>query len=232
MSKFSWTKVDIASIWKGRRRRSIARSTAASHVTRSTRNGVVHAFWSPWHQDRPSIHARVISPDGEVHTLDENTIEEIQIPSGQANVFTDAKLLRAPLPALAVGCVVETEVLTREHRPFSTAGGSGSFQLGEPARPHPSYQRCAGSTGIHVSQLPGTAIRRGARSDSERATVRLSRYHWGRYPLCSNNWSKTCPATLRQSRCSSSPLPNRGTMWQRNMRRSCNNNLPEMTLKK
>ena len=72
----------------------------------------------------------LITPDGQVHSLDEKTIEEVQIPSGQANVFTDARLLRAPLPALALGCVIETEVLTGEHRPFSTAGGSDSLQLG------------------------------------------------------------------------------------------------------
>jgi len=30
--------------------------------------------WEPWHEARPSIRARVIAPDGSVHTLDPNTI--------------------------------------------------------------------------------------------------------------------------------------------------------------
>ena len=93
-------------------------------------NGVVSGVWSPWYQNRPTIKARVITPDGEAHALDEATIEESRIPSDQPDVFTDRKLLRAPLPALAVGCVVETEVTVTEHTPFSAAGCSDMFQTG------------------------------------------------------------------------------------------------------
>ena len=93
-------------------------------------HGVVHASWSSWYEDCPRIEARVISPDRQIHVLDDDTIEEIRIPSNQAYVFTDAKLLRAPLPGLAVGCVVETRITTCERRPFSIAGSAGSFQFG------------------------------------------------------------------------------------------------------
>ena len=68
-------------------------------------HGVVQALWRPWYQDRPTISARVISPDGQAHVLNPNTLEELRIPSGQQNVYTDVKLLRAPLPALTAGCI-------------------------------------------------------------------------------------------------------------------------------
>ncbi len=138
--------------------------------------GVVQASWSPWYQDRPSIRARVITPGGEVHTLDQNTIEEIQIPSGQAYVFTDAKLLRAPLPALAIGCVVETEVLTREHRPFSTAGGSSSFQLGSllaPTRLVNVVLEVPASTPLHY-RVPRSDVVPVVQRDEDRQVVTLS----------------------------------------------------------
>ncbi len=121
-------------------------------------NGVVDALWTPWHQDRPTIQGRVITPDGQVHLLDENTIEEVQIPSRQANVFTDIKLLRAPLPALAVGSVIETEVITREHRPFSTAGGSNYLSAGIAHGSHTSCARGVGSSIIRTRQVPRRAI--------------------------------------------------------------------------
>src|SRR5262245_47216703 len=62
--------------------------------------------WSPWFEERPSLRARVITADGAVHTLDPATISEgpLETPS---KLYSDQKVLRAPLPALAVGAVVE-----------------------------------------------------------------------------------------------------------------------------
>jgi hypothetical protein len=61
----------------------------------------------------------------------------IRIGSRYPNVFTDAELLRGLVPALALGCIVETSVTIREHRPLSRAGTSRASQLGsllEPTR--------------------------------------------------------------------------------------------------
>lgn len=51
--------------------------------------------------------AQVIAPDGKTHPLDPGTISESPVPAGSPNTFTDARLLRAPLPAAVVGSVVE-----------------------------------------------------------------------------------------------------------------------------
>jgi len=82
----------------------------------------VAASWEPWHQERPTIRARVITPDGAVHALDPKTIEEATAREGQRDVFTDRRLLRAPLPAVAAGAVVEEEIAVHETAPIFDCG--------------------------------------------------------------------------------------------------------------
>ena len=82
---------------------------------------VADAEWSPWHEERPQIQARVISTDGLAHSLDAATITEAPVEqSGQ--VFSDRRRLVAPLPAVEVGAVVEWQIVTAEHRAFCDAG--------------------------------------------------------------------------------------------------------------
>jgi len=74
--------------------------------------------WSPWHEERPSMRARVITPDGAVHLLDPKTIAEVPARSSSDDVLTDRRALRVPLPAVKVGAVVEEEIVVRQMRPF------------------------------------------------------------------------------------------------------------------
>lgn len=77
--------------------------------------------WAPWYQERPELRARVITPDGAVHSLDPATVAE----SGAApepDLFEDGRILRAPLPATGPGAVVEQEVTVRDTAPFFDAG--------------------------------------------------------------------------------------------------------------
>jgi tetratricopeptide (TPR) repeat protein len=82
----------------------------------------VAASWEPWHQERPTIRARVITPDGAVHALDPKTIEEAAAREGEPDIFTDRRLLRAPLPAVAAGAVVEEEIAVHETAPIFDRG--------------------------------------------------------------------------------------------------------------
>ena len=77
--------------------------------------------WSPCFEERPLLAARVITADGAVHTLDPATITEgpLETPS---KLYSDQKVVRAPLPALAVGAVVESETVVRERVPDFDAG--------------------------------------------------------------------------------------------------------------
>lgn len=91
--------------------------------------GEVRAPWLPWHGDRPSIAARVIAKDGTVHMLDASAV--VEVPAGEeTDIFSDGRVLRAPLPAVAVGSVIEY-VITRSSRvPIAGAGATSRFIFG------------------------------------------------------------------------------------------------------
>ena len=89
----------------------------------------VGASWAPWHQDKPTLRARVITPDGRQHLLDPATINEGPTREYSRDIFSDRRALRAPLPAIAIGAVVEFEAITRDTAPLSAAGTTRSFTL-------------------------------------------------------------------------------------------------------
>jgi transglutaminase-like putative cysteine protease len=82
----------------------------------------IAASWQPWLGKRPVLRARVITPDFVVHELDENTVTEAPVAEGDARLFSDARLIRAPLPAIAPGAIVEEELRTEEKAAFEGAG--------------------------------------------------------------------------------------------------------------
>lgn len=82
----------------------------------------VEAEWKPWFQDRPEIRARVISPDGAEHHLDPATIGESPVGEVDPTIFDDRRVLRAPLPAVAAGAVVETLIVVRDRVALAESG--------------------------------------------------------------------------------------------------------------
>ncbi len=88
--------------------------------------------WSPWYQERPALRARVISPDGIEHWLDPKTIGESPVGEDQPAVLSDRMVLRAPLPAVAVGAVVEEESVVRDLSPFFEHGTVHYVPFGRP----------------------------------------------------------------------------------------------------
>ena len=89
--------------------------------------GSVTAYWTPWIEERPVIRARVITPDGKQHLLDQSTIAESAGNNLQDQMYLDHKVLSAPLPAVCVGAVIETEVITQEHQSFCSSGIIGDL---------------------------------------------------------------------------------------------------------
>lgn len=86
--------------------------------------------WQPWHEDRPQIRVRVITSDLNEHLLDPNTITEGPAYEGQYKLYSDARRLRAPFPAIAPGAVVEQEFIIREAEPLFPAGRMGVTTFG------------------------------------------------------------------------------------------------------
>lgn len=90
---------------------------------------MVEAVWSPWYERRPTLRARVIRPDGSVFELDPKTIAEAPVLHDDPTVLSDERMLRAPLPAIGAGAVVEQEVTWTESQPFFAAGAFQRYWL-------------------------------------------------------------------------------------------------------
>jgi transglutaminase-like putative cysteine protease/Flp pilus assembly protein TadD len=88
--------------------------------------------WEPWHQDKPVLRARVITPDGLVHTLDPATIADAPAREDESSIYSDRRVVRAPLPAVAPGSIVEQEEVTKETASFFGAGIVGRYYFGRP----------------------------------------------------------------------------------------------------
>ena len=83
---------------------------------------MAQVLWEKWHQERPSMRARVITPDGAEHFLDSKTIGEFPANQNRLDIFDDMRVLRAPLPAITVGAVVEEEIIVTETAPLFDRG--------------------------------------------------------------------------------------------------------------
>ena len=66
--------------------------------------GAISAVWTPWRHSKPVMRARVITPDGKIHELDQATIAESSASNVQDQTYRDSRLLSAPLPAMGCGC--------------------------------------------------------------------------------------------------------------------------------
>jgi tetratricopeptide (TPR) repeat protein len=78
--------------------------------------------WSPWHQSKPEVRARVITPDGAAHALDPAVLTESGEVEEGPDMFGDGRVLRGPLPATGPGAVVEQEVTVHDTEPFFPFG--------------------------------------------------------------------------------------------------------------
>ncbi len=82
----------------------------------------VEQEYAPWHEAKPELRARVITADGMVHWLDPKTIADSPASEFDSSIFSDRRVARAPLPAVAEGAVVEYEIVVRETAPLLNAG--------------------------------------------------------------------------------------------------------------
>ena len=87
-----------------------------------SRWSTARCWWQPWRQDTPAIQARVVGKDGRVSLLDPKTIANTIARTESADVYSDSRVLQAPLPSLETGCVVEYQVVTTDRSPLLSAG--------------------------------------------------------------------------------------------------------------
>ncbi len=92
--------------------------------------GDISSYWEPWHEERPTLQARVITADGAVHALDGKTVTDSPAKESADHTFSDRRVMRAPLPAVAPGALVEEELISTDSAPLLGAGTVERFYLG------------------------------------------------------------------------------------------------------
>ncbi len=88
------------------------------------------SWWQPWRQETPRIRARVIGKDGRESLLDPTTVADSTASSDEPDVYSDSRVLNAPLPNLEPGCVVEYQIVMTDKAPLLGAGSSERVWFG------------------------------------------------------------------------------------------------------
>ncbi|HPC84803.1 MAG TPA: DUF3857 domain-containing protein [Thermoanaerobaculaceae bacterium] len=86
--------------------------------------------WAPWRQARPDVRARVVTPEGVTHLLDPKLLVEAPASERDPALYGDRRKLRAPLPAMSVGAVVEELHTVRDTQPQPAGGVSWRAFIG------------------------------------------------------------------------------------------------------
>jgi hypothetical protein len=96
--------------------------------------------YRPWYQAPPQLEATVTTPSGQVLKLDPRTIAEGPLATN-AEQFSDAKMVRAPLPGLTRGAKVSMKLTRRDLKPLRNVDDRGIAVVEAACRgreePHP-----------------------------------------------------------------------------------------------
>jgi tetratricopeptide (TPR) repeat protein len=82
----------------------------------------ISSQWEPWHQAKPEMRARVVTPDGVEHLLDLKTLTDVPVHENSSDTYSDQRAYGGPLPAIAIGSIVEEEITSHDTAPFFSAG--------------------------------------------------------------------------------------------------------------
>ena len=133
----------------------------------------VEAAWRPQRQERPVIRARVVTTGGRELRLDETTISEASLGPPGGVTFSDSRVLRAPLPALTPGAVVETEITQRDIEPAFGQGVTSMFAVGQTVPVLRTVYSVEAPTSLPVQFVSRLLpeVQPGRAASSERTTV-------------------------------------------------------------
>jgi tetratricopeptide (TPR) repeat protein/transglutaminase-like putative cysteine protease len=94
--------------------------------------GTTSSVWSPWYEEKPQLDTRVITADGQVYRLDQATIGESPLDESAPDLYDDRRRVRAPIPGIAEGSVVEEVIVSKETAPFFAAGTTSTVTVDLP----------------------------------------------------------------------------------------------------
>lgn len=148
--------------------------------------GTVQAGYTLWLDEKPTIRARVITPDGAEHLLDPTTLGDFSPEPSGPDLLSDRRQLKAPLPRLVVGAIAEVEIAYREHRPFAASGTRGGFTFWQ-SIPVDHYRfrleaPADARLAWKVLALPGAQVRKEASDGRARLALDLGRQEPGPKP--------------------------------------------------
>lgn len=84
----------------------------------------IESEWAPWNTAHPELRARVINGDGKVRELDPATVAEASAGPSSGDTYSDRRKIRAALPAVEVGSIIEKLITYRETQRFFEAGAA------------------------------------------------------------------------------------------------------------
>jgi transglutaminase-like putative cysteine protease/tetratricopeptide (TPR) repeat protein len=185
-------------VWSVRQLNDVAAAGGSANIQTS---------WTPWFEDQPDVQARVILPDGRIVGFDPVTFQEVPVKAGtDPLIFSDDRSLRAPLPQLSNGALVEQVHRWTEHTPFSTAGVdvSESFQSYESLPIRRTYLRVSAPKqvplNVHTSAdapVPSKGVANGRRWIAFDADPPALRQSWpDRIPVEQVPWAAVWISTV------------------------------------
>lgn len=98
------------------------------------------------------MEARVLDTSGGFHKLDPASIEIVAPTQGEDHTYSDWRQMRAPLPAVRVGSIMETVTIRKSSKAMSEGGDSAFLYLGAYS---PTLQTPSSSTMIKNSRRGG-----------------------------------------------------------------------------
>jgi tetratricopeptide (TPR) repeat protein/transglutaminase-like putative cysteine protease len=136
--------------------------------------GTLSIDWRPFYQERPTIRARVVAPDGTVATIDPKLFHDAPTVSESPSIFSDRRKLEAPLPRLSVGAVFEEEFVIRDREPLLAEGEVDRTYIGRGV----PVQRTIMTIEATAKRRPTIVARGFARPPTAKQSTRAGRSTW------------------------------------------------------
>ena len=131
--------------------------------------------WEAWHQSKPEIKARVITADGTVHSIDPKTLNDVPVHADAPDMYTDERRYGGPLPAIAVGALIEQEVVIRDTAPLFAAGVVYRWGLGWNVSVHKTHYVISHAQSLalryQVHLLPEASVTKSSENGVEIVTL-------------------------------------------------------------
>lgn len=92
-------------------------------------HGIVHNLYAPWHENMPTVTARVFDPNGREFRLSKDDVTVSPAGSQENGILSDRMVMHAALPGIKVGAIVEELTEFSDRDPFCEQGTSKTLAV-------------------------------------------------------------------------------------------------------